>query len=455
MIRRDTALIQTGLVAFAALLVVITGLFSGCARLSPDRTTSTLLPTTSPIGTELPVETSPPTPTELISTPGLVSLRIWVPPEFDPAAGTPAGDLLQARLDEFIRQRPGVEVQVRVKAIAGSGGMLDSLSTTRAAAPLAMPDLVALPRELLEVAALKGLLRPINDLTDILDAPDWYDYARQLSRLQGSTFGLPFAGDALVLIYRPETIPSPPADWAATLELRAPLVFPAADPLALFTIAQYQAVGGAIRDAEGRPYLDASQLTSVLAFYMQAEQNGLMPFWLTQLQSDEQVWDAFLDKRSDLAITWLSNHLAAILSTTEEPPDAAFAPLPTPDGVPFTLATGWVWALATLNQDRRILSLELAEFLCEANFLAQWTETTGYLPPRSNALGAWSNVDIQPLLSQVARSAVLYPSADISTPLGASLQPAVVQILKDQTDAATAAGEAAKSLSSDYSSSEP
>jgi multiple sugar transport system substrate-binding protein len=428
------------------IIVLSTGLV-GCAGQGAAVSTPAVLQTPTPGSLQPILVTDLPTPTQLAGSPATVKLRIWIPPQLDPASGSEAGEILRQRLDEFTRQRPGVEIQVRVKALSGTGGMLDSLSTTSAAAPLAMPDIVALPRDLLESAALKGLLRPMTNLTEVLNAPDWYDYALQLSRLQESVYGLPFAGDALVLVYRTQNMPAPPVDWEAALKLNSPLVFPAADPLALFTIAQYQAGGGEIRDQEDRPFLDVARLSAVLDFYQHAEQTELMPYWLTQFQNDDQVWQAFLEERSDMVVTWTSHYLTLVYTDTTGSPEIAFAPLPTPDGEPFTLATGWVWALASPNQDQRILGLELAEFLCEANFLARWTEALGYLPPRSNALGGWSDTEIQPLVSQVLRSALLYPSTDISTPLGAALQQAVIQVLKEQNDPLTAAQSAADDLS--------
>ena len=47
-------------------------------------------------------------------------------------------------------------VEVRLKEAAGTGGLLKSLSAASAAAPLAMPAVVALSRPDLEAAALKG-----------------------------------------------------------------------------------------------------------------------------------------------------------------------------------------------------------------------------------------------------------------------------------------------------------
>jgi hypothetical protein len=82
---------------------------------------------------------------------------------------------------------------VRIKALDGPGGLLDALSAANAAAPLALPDLILLPRPQLETAALKGLLTPFDGLSASLNNGDWYDYARDLAQLQDSTFGLPLA----------------------------------------------------------------------------------------------------------------------------------------------------------------------------------------------------------------------------------------------------------------------
>jgi len=129
-----------------------------------------------------------------------ITLRVWLPPVFDPQAGQPGSDLLRIRLGEFAAQYPGLDLEVRIKAIDGVGGMIDSLSTTSAAAPLGLPDLVALSYPMLEDAAQKGLLRSHEDLAVAIGSFDWYDYARQLSRLENSIYGLPFAGDVFVLV---------------------------------------------------------------------------------------------------------------------------------------------------------------------------------------------------------------------------------------------------------------
>jgi multiple sugar transport system substrate-binding protein len=382
--------------------------------------------------------TNPPAPTiEPTSTPARpATIRIWVPPEFDPQNNTAASQILQSRLDEFSERRSGMRVEVRVKSIDGAGGILDSLTTANAAAPLALPDLVLLPRSILETAALKGVLFSIDELVSPLDDGDWYPYAQQLAHLQNSTFGLPFAGDALILVYRPAVIEDAPRELAAALELGEPIIFPAANEQAYFTLNEYLAAGGNVQDEEGRPILEEQVLTEVLTIYQTAEASGVMPFWITQFTNDEQAWQAYTEGQSDMVVTWTSRFLS------ELPVDSAAAPIPTPEGTAIALANGWVWALSNPQVERHSASIELAEFLTASDFLAEWTAAAGYLPPRSSALEGWTNTTLQGLAEQIARSTQIFPPTDVMITVSPALQKAVVEVLKEQIDPETAAQEA-------------
>jgi ABC-type glycerol-3-phosphate transport system substrate-binding protein len=367
-------------------------------------------------------------------------LKVWLPPQFDPAGDTPAGDLLQSRLDQYTAQRPDVRIETRLKAVSGSGGLLDSLSTASAAAPLVVPDLILLPRSSVEIAALKGLLFPYDDLSDTLNEDDWYPYAQDLARLQTSIFGLPFAGNALISLYRPAAIENPPADWPSALELAQPLAFPAADEQAFFTLAQYLSADGPIQDSDGRPTLEAAALIEVLSFYQEAEVGGVMPFWLTQFTTDEQSWEAYTENQVDMVTTWTNRYLTTL------PGDTVAAPILTQDGAPLTLASGWVWALSNPQIERQALSADLAEFLTQGAFLAEWTEAAGYLPPRASALQGWSNAALRSLMERIIRSARIIPPNDVMAVLGPALQQATVNVLKQQSNPAAAVNEAVDSL---------
>jgi len=406
----------------------------GLPETAPTKTLANVSPSTRVVPLVL-------TPTAAPTPAGPPRLRVWVPPQFDPSAETPASKLLRQRLNEFSQRRPDVPIEVRVKGLDGPGGLYESLVTTTSAAQLAMPDLVLLPHPLIQTAAAKGLLRPMNGLTNALDDPDWYDYGRQLAGLQNSIFGLPFAGDALAQIYRTGENVQPGTNWQSILEAKNPFVFSAADPQALFTLAMYQAVGGKIADDQGKPMLEVDPLVKVLDFYKSAEAAGTMPSWLTQFQDDDQAWQALLDNRAGALVTWLSK------INQEGLGNSAVSEIPTPTGEPFTLSTGWAWSLTSPDPQRRQLAVQLAEFLTESNFMGRWSEAAGVLPARPSAFKAWdSDYDVEKIKT-IAASAHLYPSADVLDVLGPALEEAVVAVLKGQQGALEAAQAAVKQIS--------
>jgi len=400
---------------------------------TPVRIVTPLATVTSQV-TPVPVDAVTPTPS------GAATLEIWLPPQFAPATDTPGGKILQQRLDAFAVRRPDVQIQVRVKSLDGPGGLLDSLTSASAAAPLSLPDLIALPRPILETAALKGLLHPYDDLIKDPEDTDWYDYALRLARLQDSLFGLPFSGDALVVVYRPETIGRPPADLAELPQATGLLAFPAADPQALFTLALYQAAGGEVLDAEGRPILQKDPLTEVLTAYQQAAQSERMPFWLTQFQSDDQAWDAFQKGQSEMVITWMSRYLE------NQQEGIAVAPIPTLGGEDYTLASGWVWALSGPHPESQAIAAQLAEYLSDSVFISEWNFATGYLPPRPSAVHNWQDARLSAFANRLSLSARLVPSADVLPGLAAPLVEATTEMLKLESDPASAAQAAVNRL---------
>jgi len=417
------------------ILLLLVLMLTSCAQPTAPSVTA------SPEPAPTPTATSPTAEEPILDTPSPPTfLRLWVPPEFDPANETRAGRLLQARLDEF-KERRAVEIDVRVKALNGPGGLIDSLSNANAAAPLALPDLILLPHDLLETAALKGLLIPMDEMIDPLEESDWYEYAQKLAFVQNSTFGLPFAGDALLLLYRPAVIADPPHDWSSALEIATPMIFPAAEEQASFTLAQYLVAGGQIQDEEGRPMLDAETLTQELTFFQEGNTAGLMPTWLTELTTDEESSSAYSENSGDMAITWVSRYL------NELPVDTAAASIPTPTGSLDTLAYGWVWALSNPQVQRHPLGVELAEFLTQGEFLARWSPAAGLLPPRSSALSGWFDTTTRNLVGRIVLSANIVSPADVLTVISPALKQATTDVLTNLVDPATAAQNAVEQVS--------
>ena len=407
-------------------------LSTGCASIAEFLSTPSAAPPASPASTSVtsspvgPSATSAPqieTPSNVTPT-GIGSpttearvLRIWVPPEFDPNAGTPPSNLLKQRLNDFEAEHPGLELEVRIKADEGESSLINSLSLTSMAAPAALPDLVALSRPALETAALKGLLHPIDGLSTTLDDPNWYDYARQLGHIQNTGYGLPFAGDALVLVYRSEV--ERINSWNDILASENPLVFAVGDPNALVGLALYVSAGGELLNAQGQPTLDKDVLTRVLTSIADGALAGVFSPSLDNLVSSEQVLQAYLGERANMAIIWASNYSA---------PEGQFTlPLPGLDETSGSFATGWLWALAGSNSENQQLAVELADYLVADDFLGSWTSATGYLPTRPNSVVAGGVT-----INAIVESAQPIPSNEVLSVLGPLMQDALIRVLNGE-----------------------
>jgi len=402
-------------------------LLAGCANISA--LLSTPEPATVSTNTPVTLLTSTPTITPTTTPSGPRILRIWVPPQFDPAAETEAGAILQAKLDEFVARRPGLQVEVRVKAESGTSGLVNALTATHSAAPAIMPDLVALSRTNLEAATAKGLLHPLDGLTTLIDDPDWYPYARQIARIQNTTFGLPFAGDALALVSYRYPLPSA---WDE-LPAETLFIFPAADPNALFTLSLYLSAGGTLQDSQGQLDVDEVTLAEVLALYKPDTENQFISPQVINYVNDEQAWNAFREQRGNLVVSWTSRFL------NEQTLTLALGTLPGLENGQYTLATGWSWALAGSNPENQALAVELAEFLSEGQFLAEWSQAAGYLPTRPTALSSWEDARVQTILTQAAESANLIPSDDPLVTVGPIFTEGILSVLNGKQVPAEAA----------------
>ncbi len=375
-----------------------------------------------------PSETTTPSPET-----GIIDLILWVPPQFDPQLDSAASKLLRDRITEFEQANKDVFIQVRVKPATGPTGILESLSITSGAAKAAMPSVVALSRSDLETAVARNLIYPFDAYSTNIDGEDWYQYARELAVVGGSSYGLPFVGDALMLINRPAVIGTQPPGWQEVLQRGEPLAFPASDPQALVSLAVYQAAGGNIGTAQRIPQMDEDALTTMFQLFADGGATGTFPLWTTQFQKDAEAWTAYNELRSNWVITWISRYLQ------DPAEDSSALPLPIFDEPSSTFVDGWVWCISDPQNEHNPVNAQLIEFLTDPDFLREWSPAQGALPVRPSSLMGWNNINLRKLLEQVAMSAMVKPRTDVLTFLGPILTEQVVEILSGKTTAPIAA----------------
>ncbi|MEP6895248.1 MAG: extracellular solute-binding protein [Chloroflexota bacterium] len=384
----------------------------GCSSLTPFLTTPTAVsvPQTTATLEPTPIVTQ----TNLPTVAEVRTLRIWLPPRFDPNAGTDSAKLLKQRLTDFAASHPRITIEVRIKAETGDTGLLDSLSITNVAASKALPDLIALSRPDLEAAVLKGLVHPIDGLSTILDDPNWYPYARELGHIQNIGYGLPFAGDALVMIHRS----GPQVNtWDEFLGSKELLVFPAGDPQSLTMLSLYLSAGGKLVNDKGVLTLEEEPLTQAFTLIQKAVEAKVLLPALVNYETGAQSFQAYHDGRATLAIGWATDGR----NNTD-----AIEAVPGLNNTPYTFATGWVWALAGSDPEVQQVSTELAEDLIADDFVNSWLKDSGYLPTRLP-----QNADMNTIL----QAAHVIPADEELTVLGPIMRQALTRLLNgDQVD---------------------
>jgi multiple sugar transport system substrate-binding protein len=344
-------------------------------------------------------------------------LRIWLPAQFDPAAEHPAAELLAQRLAEFEARHDDLKIEVRLKKADAEGDILNALSLTSAAAPGALPDLILLSRSDLEAAALRGLLHPIDGLSTSLDNPNWYSYAQQLGHIQNTGYGLPFLGDALVLVYYPEL--GQIVSWEDVLNTEGNLVFPAGNPQGLIGLSLYASAGGELLDPQGLPGLEQDVLTRVLTLVDEGVSQEVFPPSLANITNETQTLQIYRSGDANKAVVWFLNYRPS--------EDGELTPLPGLDQAAFSYATGWVWALAGAEPETQQLAAELAEYLVAEEFIAEMTRLTGYLPTRPSIVDEGDRT-----MTAVLESAHPIPSSDVLAVLGPLMQEALTRVLNGE-----------------------
>lgn len=349
-------------------------------------------------------------------------LTIWLPPAFSPGSETSAGSLLADRLVEYQDRHPEIKLEIRTKTDSGTAGLYETLRVTSAAAPAALPDLVLLNPSDLAAAAAEELIVVFPAEVPPPEETDWYPFALGPTRMDGTTYGIPSASQAEVLVYVPARYARPPGDWSAILGGPAPFLFPAADPSAGFSLAQYLTLEGVLTQDNGSPGIDPAVLEEVLTFYGSAYNAGVLPLTSRQYQSAAQTWKAYTEGRAASAVAPLEAWMA-------NPGESSVVPLPTREAGGTCLASTWSWAVVTEKDQAQEAVVELVEWLSDPFFLGPWTHALGMLPPNRLALEAWPQGPETILAGQLVRVGQPAPPDRIIEAVAPPVQAAVDAVL--------------------------
>ncbi len=425
-----------------AALLVLGALLAACARVTPTSgpqpaRTATLPKVTS---TQAAAPTGPavtPSP----AGPAVSTLRIWLPPEFAPSGTGPGSQVLAAQLAQFEQTHPDLRLDVRVKSASGSGGLLHSLSAAYNVAPSVVPNLIALNEEDLASAAAAGLLIPLDTFFPSQTLSDYYPFAQTVSRrANGERIGLPFAADALVLVYNTSFYGTSPLAWSSVTT--GTLIFPGGDLTALTVLDEYLALGGTLADSSGKLDLKTDLLANALTFFRAARDDGLLPMSTLAYADVATTWQAFREGRATLAVTSAQQFLTGY----DRVAGAAGTLIPAPDGQPLALAEGWSWAIVNTQPELHAQAAALLTWLTDPAQLSAWTQAAGLLPTRNTVLAGWPSSPRSVFAGEVMAKAQLQPSSAMLAKVGPPLRQALSDVLNDRASAPSAATSAVQTI---------
>ena len=160
-------------------------------------------------------------------------------------------------------------------------------------------------------------------------------------------------------------------------------------------------------------------LTRVLTLADQGGSQELFPPSLANVINETQTLQIYRTGSANKAIVWFLSYRPS--------EDGRLIPLPGLDELPYSYATGWVWALAGAESEKQQLAAELAEFLVADDFLGELTRETGYLPTRPSMVE-----EADRTMTAILESAHPLPSSDVLAVLGPLMQEALTRVLNGE-----------------------
>jgi ABC-type glycerol-3-phosphate transport system substrate-binding protein len=403
--------------------------------------------TATPVATAVAPRNTPDFDVPVTTTPAAVALKLWIPPEI--AVRTEMGAQLMAdQLFAFNAKHPSVVIQVEQKNVSGAGGILSYLRTGRGVAPSVLPDMIAIPADLLPTAANENLIFPLDDVLDPADLDGLFPPAQQLARPQERILGYPFALTELpFLVYNSHALTSTlPLTWSRLISdtERSMVMAAGGTDGALLALQFYLDAGGTVVDELGQPALQAEPLQIGLEALQSGRDTGFLVQESSSLSTLDQSWQVFLGGGANIVRTSADYYLG---ETTLGLP-VEFTVTPGIDRPLTPLVDGWAWAISTSDPAQRALAQELMLELVAPPNLGTWSQGSSILPAQRDALAVWIGDDayVGFIEQELGRARPL--PVDSNSKLFTVIGDAVFQVVSGSKTAQEAADDAVAAMRS-------
>ncbi len=369
-----------------------------------------------------------------------VNLVVWWPDALAPLGDSEVDETIADLIAEFEATETDVTITFRRKTLNDPGGIMPTLRTGSAIAPGALPDVTILRREEMILAEQLGLIRPLEGLIPASIIAD-LGQVLPLGQVDNELYGLPLLLNMRHLVYRSSDTPLVQWSFDDVLALGEPLAFPAnrATGISDMFFAQYLDAGGAV-SLSGELVFNEEALLTVLTFYEQARENGLIS---DAVQGYSSMAD-YLPLLSDGSLNVAVVDTTTYLQLASQSPDLRVASLPVASGQPTAILGGWMWAMVTRDEARQALVSRFITFMSQPEQQVRYANAIQRMPARPAALRDWVTQDARynNLVTLLDHTVLPLPESSGGA-LVRVLQNALMQVLSGQKTAEEAVAEVA------------
>jgi ABC-type glycerol-3-phosphate transport system substrate-binding protein len=246
-------------------------------------------------------------------------------------------------------------------------------------------------------------------------------------------------------VYRDVYFTVPPDSFGAMLESPVPYLFPAGADQNVSTtfLYHYLSSGGTLIDEDGKPHLDVDPLRTILTFYLSAREKGIIDNTLFQISDTSETWGNYRDLGAGLATVSSTQYLAE--RQAARPSRTTW--IPTVNGQPYALVSGWSWAIVAHDPDQQAAAMALLNFLMNPVNQGKFARAAGWVPSQQAALNVWGEDDAYLAFSStVLSNAHPMPDPILRAAVGPALQAAVENVMLQDMLPAQAATQAAQTI---------
>lgn len=414
--------------------IVLVLLLAACGGDSTsDDDPPTVTVAVSPTATSLPVSQSTPLPeVEDPPEPDVQTLVVWWPETL------PVDEELETQLQAFVAAEGNLEIEFRLKRVGDVGGIMSTLRAGISVAPGAMPDLTLMRREDIITAVQTGLIQPMEGATSASASVlgGLYPVALELGTINDQFYGLAYILSVLHAVNAEDTNNLSWA-FADVLERGEPFVFPASRQNGVNDtfMLQYLAAGGNPPDDDGTMTLNTEALLTVLTFYENAVEAGVVSPEVFEYSSTNDYQTELAAGNINLAAVRANLYLDLRSNGQSWFP----VPIPTESGEATSLVDGWMWVMVATDSEQQAIAVRFLNWMMTTERQRQYAESILRIPSQEVAL---RNMDRNLLQTSVmdeliTNGTITVPPA-VSVTLTRAMQNALVAVINGELTATQA-----------------